>query len=174
MARTIRRQPKCRSPLPDSAGNLTGTDTDVQTALDTIDGFTLGGGGVSTFVALTDTPAAITADECVLGNAAGDALTFGSCVAAAADGSGREDLLDELADDDAPTLGIGTLAAAMTQNTTIVTINAASTVTLELFDVLQIEDEFVQITTLTSQSSFTFLRGGAGHGGRVACERHVR
>ena len=61
------------------AGNLSGTDTDVQTALDTIDGFTLGGGGVSTFIALTDTPAAITADECVQGNAAGDALVFAAC-----------------------------------------------------------------------------------------------
>ena len=27
------------------SGNLSATDTDVQTALDTIDGFTLGGGG---------------------------------------------------------------------------------------------------------------------------------
>ena len=80
------------------AGNLSGTDTDVQTALDTIDGFTLGGGGgVSTFIALTDTPAAITADECVQGNTAGDALTFGACGAGgttvtANPGSGATDL----------------------------------------------------------------------------------
>ena len=38
-----------------------------------------GGGGVSTFIALTDTPAAITADECVQGNTAGDALVFAAC-----------------------------------------------------------------------------------------------
>ena len=35
------------------------------------------GGG--TFVSLTDTPAAITANECVQGNAAGDAIIFGAC-----------------------------------------------------------------------------------------------
>ena len=37
------------------------------------------GGGVTTFTALTDTPATITADECVMGNSAGDALEFGTC-----------------------------------------------------------------------------------------------
>ena len=63
------------------SGNLSGTDTDVQTALDTIDGFTLGGGGggSSTWVGLTETPSAITANECVQGNAAGNALVFAAC-----------------------------------------------------------------------------------------------
>ena len=37
------------------------------------------GGGSSTFVDLTDTPTSITADECVAGNAAGDALVFAEC-----------------------------------------------------------------------------------------------
>ena len=36
-------------------------------------------GGSSTFTALTDTPAAITADECVRGNTGGTALEFGAC-----------------------------------------------------------------------------------------------
>ena len=40
---------------------------------------TTGGAGSSTFVDLTDTPAAITASECVQGNAAGDALVFATC-----------------------------------------------------------------------------------------------
>ena len=44
-----------------------------------------GGGGASAFVDLTDTPATITADECVQGNAAGDALVFAAC----ATGGGR-------------------------------------------------------------------------------------
>ena len=38
-----------------------------------------GGGGASTFTALSDTPSAITASECVQGNAAGDALVFAAC-----------------------------------------------------------------------------------------------
>ena len=38
-----------------------------------------GGGGATTFTALTDTPASITADDCVRGNAGGTALVFGAC-----------------------------------------------------------------------------------------------
>ena len=44
--RMTRPLPRFRSRPPASPGNLSVTDTDVQTALDTIDGFTLGGGGV--------------------------------------------------------------------------------------------------------------------------------
>ena len=36
-------------------------------------------GGTSTFVALTDTPASITANQCVIGNAGGTAIIFGAC-----------------------------------------------------------------------------------------------
>ena len=45
-----------------------------------------GGGGSTTFAALTDTPTTITADQCVTGNAAGDALVFAAC------GSGSGDI----------------------------------------------------------------------------------
>ena len=38
-----------------------------------------GGGGATTFVDLTDTPAAIAAGQCVQGNNAGTVLVFGSC-----------------------------------------------------------------------------------------------
>ena len=38
-----------------------------------------GGGGSSTFTGLTDTPAAITASQCVQGNGAGTALVFAAC-----------------------------------------------------------------------------------------------
>ena len=42
----------------------------------------------TTFIALTDTPTTITADECVKGNTAGDALTFSAC----ATGGGTGDI----------------------------------------------------------------------------------
>ena len=69
------------------ATGLTGTldalpdSSNVAAALTAIDAFTLGGGGggSSTFTGLTDTPSAITASECVQGNAAGDALVFAAC-----------------------------------------------------------------------------------------------
>ena len=43
-----------------------------------------GGGGASTFTALSDTPGTITASECVQGNAAGNALVFAACATAGA------------------------------------------------------------------------------------------
>ena len=48
-----------------------------------------GGGGVSTFTGLSDTPGTITASECVQGNAAGDALVFAAC--ATGGGGGTDD-----------------------------------------------------------------------------------
>ena len=49
-----------------------------------------GGGGASTFTALSDTPGTITASECVQGNAAGDALVFAAC-ATGGGGGGTDD-----------------------------------------------------------------------------------
>ena len=49
-----------------------------------------GGGGASTFTALSDTPGTITASECVQGNAAGNALVFAAC-ATGGGGGGTDD-----------------------------------------------------------------------------------
>ena len=46
-----------------------------------------GGGGSSTFTGLTDTPAAITASQCVQGNGAGTALVFAACSTGGGGGS---------------------------------------------------------------------------------------
>ena len=46
--------------------------------------------GSTTFTGLTDTPDDITADECVQGNATGDALVFGSCGTGGGGGGGAE------------------------------------------------------------------------------------
>ena len=60
------------------------------------------GGGSTTFTALTDTPASITADQCVMGNSAGDALEFGACATGAAAGG-----VTLLVDDAGYTTGAG-------------------------------------------------------------------
>ena len=51
-----------------------------------------GGAGSSTFVDLTDTPAAITANQCVQGDATGDVLTFAAC-----GGADTNDYVDSIA-----------------------------------------------------------------------------
>ena len=50
-----------------------------------------GGGGVSTFTGLSDTPGTITVSECVHGNAAGDALRTGHADCATGGGGGTDD-----------------------------------------------------------------------------------
>ena len=62
VAPTTKKPAKCLLTPLGSAGNLGSTDTDVQAALDTIDGFTLGGGGGGTPQTLSRFEAVTTAN----------------------------------------------------------------------------------------------------------------
>ena len=66
------------TPVATGNANAEGTSTAFSRA-DHVHLSTGGSGGSTTFTGLTDTPGSITADECVIGNSAGDALEFGSC-----------------------------------------------------------------------------------------------
>ena len=87
-----------------------------------------GGTGATTFVALTDTPSSITADMCVLGNGAGNALIFGAC-----GGAGDGDI-------EGVTAGIG-LSGGGTTGT--VTLNLDLTSGVGAVTDLQDGDDFV-------------------------------
>ena len=67
----------CPDPSVGTAGQVCARNT-AGDAYELVDQ-TGGGVGSSTWVGLTETPSAITADECVQGNAAGDALVFAAC-----------------------------------------------------------------------------------------------
>ena len=62
------------------------------------------------FVELEDTPSAITADECVQGNSAGNALVFGSC--GSGGGGGATGLTEDQATDDTDTT-LGTVSGEL-------------------------------------------------------------
>ena len=87
-----------------------------------------GGTGATTFVALTDTPSSITANMCVLGNGAGNALIFGAC-----GGAGDGDI-------EGVTAGIG-LSGGGTTGT--VTLNLDLTSGVGAVTDLQDGDDFV-------------------------------